>query len=146
MSKTQALFYEDLEVGTELPALTKTPTTAQLFMFSAVTRNGHRIHYDQEFAKRDGLPTVLVQGPLQGAQLAAFVTSWMGDGGFLKKFSYSSRGIAMPGQALTMKGRVLKKYEQDGNFAVDLEIWEENEAGDKLVPAEATVFLPSRNG
>jgi hydroxyacyl-ACP dehydratase HTD2-like protein with hotdog domain len=144
MTTPQTRYYEDVSEGIELPPVTKTVTTTQMFLFSAITRNPHRIHYDERFAHGEGLPTVLVHGPLQGAQLSAYVSDWMGPGGFLKKFSYSNRGMALPGQALTLRGKVTRKYRMDDRAAVDLELWEENAAGDLLVPASATVLLPSR--
>ena len=145
MNTPQACYYEDVCEGMELAPATKTVTRTQMFLYSAVTRNPHRIHYDENFAHGEGLPTVLVQGPLQGAQLSAYVTDWMGPAGFLKKFAYSNRGMALAGQSLTLRGKVVRKYHQDGRPAVDLEVWEENTAGDLLVPATATVLLPSRS-
>ncbi|MBT4521144.1 MAG: acyl dehydratase [Halieaceae bacterium] len=144
MSKNIQRFIEDIEVGMELEPTFNTPTTTQLFNYSAVSRNGHRIHYEEKFAHGDRLPAVLVQGPLQGAQLSAYICDWMGDAGFVKKYGFSCRGIAMPGETLTIKGRVKRTFEEDGNHAVELEVWEENGEGEKLVPATATVYLPSR--
>jgi hydroxyacyl-ACP dehydratase HTD2-like protein with hotdog domain len=138
-------YFEDVHEGMELPAMTKAVGTMQMFLYSAVTRNAHRIHYDEKYAQTERLPTILVHGPLQGAQLSAFVTAWMGAGGFLKKFSYSNRGMAFPGEPLTFKGRVVKKHRLDGRPAVDLEVWEESAKGERLVPATATVLLPSRD-
>lgn len=137
-------YFEDVQEGMELPALTRAVGTTQMFLYSAVTRNAHRIHYDEKYAQSERLPTILVHGPLQGAQLSAFVTAWMGAGGFLKKFAYSNRGMAFPGEPLTLKGRVLRKHQLDGRAAVDLEVWEENAKGERLVPASATVLLPQR--
>ncbi|MBP9035888.1 MAG: hypothetical protein KBG29_18490 [Pseudomonadales bacterium] len=137
-------YFEDVEEGMELAPLTRTVSTTQMFLYSAVTRNAHRIHYEERFAQSEGLPRVLVQGPLQGAQLSAYVTDWMGALGFLRKFSYSNRGMALPGQALTLRGKVVRKHRLDARPAVDLEVWEENADGQLLVPAQATVLLPSR--
>ncbi|MBK7250829.1 MAG: acyl dehydratase [Gammaproteobacteria bacterium] len=137
-------YYEDVTEGMELPTATRSVGTTQMFLYSAVTRNAHRIHYDEKYAQTERLPTILVHGPLQGAQLSAFVTAWMGPKGFLKKFAYSNRGMAFPGEPLTLKGRVLKKHSMDGRPAVDLEVWEENAKGERLVPASATVLLPAR--
>ncbi|HSS68865.1 MAG TPA: hypothetical protein VLK34_09965, partial [Nocardioidaceae bacterium] len=37
----------------------------QVFRFSALTRNAHRIHYDADYARADeGYPGLVVQGPL----------------------------------------------------------------------------------
>ncbi|MFD4972430.1 hypothetical protein [Streptomyces sp. NPDC058424] len=55
-------------VGDALPGFRITPTTAQLFCFSAVTWNPHRIHYDAPYARDvEGHDGVLVHGPLLGA-------------------------------------------------------------------------------
>ncbi|HEY9281134.1 MAG TPA: MaoC family dehydratase N-terminal domain-containing protein [Eoetvoesiella sp.] len=41
------------------------PTTAMLFRYSAVTFNGHRIHYDEPYAtKVEGYPGLVVHGPM----------------------------------------------------------------------------------
>lgn len=41
------------------------PTTVTLFQFSALTYNGHRIHYDHPYVtKQEGYPGLLVHGPL----------------------------------------------------------------------------------
>lgn len=42
-----------------------------LFRFSALTYNGHRIHYDREFATQtEGYPGLVVHGPLQALAMA----------------------------------------------------------------------------
>jgi 3-methylfumaryl-CoA hydratase len=48
------------------------PTTTLLFRFSAVTFNGHRIHYDREYATQvEHYPDLVVHGPLTAMLLAA---------------------------------------------------------------------------
>jgi len=53
--------------GTAAAAWTEAflPTTVTLFQFSALTYNGHRIHYDHPYVtEREGYPGLLVHGPL----------------------------------------------------------------------------------
>jgi 3-methylfumaryl-CoA hydratase len=51
------------------------PSPTMLFRYSALTFNGHRIHYDVPYATRvEGYPGLVVHGPLQATllfQLAA---------------------------------------------------------------------------
>lgn len=56
--------------GTEI-----TPTPVLLFRYSAVTFNGHRIHYDLDYVtKQEGYPGLVVHGPLIATlMLQAFV-------------------------------------------------------------------------
>lgn len=48
------------------------PGTVELFRFSAATFNSHRIHYDAAYAREEGYPALVVQGPLVAARLARF--------------------------------------------------------------------------
>lgn len=137
-------FFEDVSVGAELPPLAKVPTTVQLFRYSAVTWNAHRIHYEQAYAESEGHPGVLVQAHLHGAFLLQAIMGWMGPRGRLVSFGWSNRGRAIPGDTLTCTGRVTARREQDGRKVVDLELEERNQRGELCAPAKATVALPTR--
>ncbi len=137
-------FFEDVAVGTELPALVKVPTTVQLFRYSAVTWNAHRIHYEKEYAIREGHPDVLVQAHLHGAFLAQMIGDWMGPHGRLISFGWSNRGRAIPGDTLTCTGRVVGQRTEGNQHLVDLEVVETNQRGETCAPGKATVALPAR--
>jgi len=134
-------FADDVRPGEELAPLVKNASRAQLFLFSAATNNPHRIHYDREYAATEGHPDVLVHGPLQEAWLHQFVADWAGPRGRVVALTSQNRGRAFPERDLTFKGRV-KTVEVDGT--VELEVWEENDAGDVLMPGSARVQLPRR--
>ncbi len=127
-----------------MPALTVTADERQLFFFSAATYNGHRIHYDKDWARSvEGYDDVIVQGPLQAALLARAVTDWIGGRGRLVEYSVQNRAIALAGEQLTFGGSVTGKRLVDNIGLVDLEI-----AGRRddtvLMPGTATVALPLR--
>lgn len=138
------LFFEDVAVGTELRPLAKVPTTVQLFRYSAVTWNAHRIYYEKEYAIQEGHPDVLVQAHLHGAFLAQMIGDWMGPRGRLVSFGWSNRGRAIPGDTLTCTGRVVGKRTEGSRHLVDLEVVETNQRGETCAPGKATVALPSR--
>ena len=53
--------------------ITVTPAATLLFRYSALTFNGHRIHYDSPYAREvEGYPGLVVHGPLQATLLAQF--------------------------------------------------------------------------
>jgi hydroxyacyl-ACP dehydratase HTD2-like protein with hotdog domain len=137
-------FYDDVHAGDTLPTLTITPDERQLFFFSAATYNGHRIHYDTDWARTvEGYDDVIVQGPLQAALLARAVTDWIGGLGRLVEYSVQNRAVALVGQELTFGGTVTGKRLSDNIGLVDLDI-----AGRRdetvLMPGTATVALPLR--
>jgi hydroxyacyl-ACP dehydratase HTD2-like protein with hotdog domain len=141
----EQVFYDDVGVGEQIPTLTVTVDETQLFFFSAATYNGHRIHYDKEWACTvEGYDGVLVQGPLQAALLARAIGDWIGGRGRLVSFAVQNRAIAYPGQQLTFGGTVAgKRLTENGAGVVDLDI-----AGRRddtvLMPGTATVELPRR--
>ncbi|WP_006245966.1 MaoC/PaaZ C-terminal domain-containing protein [Mycolicibacterium tusciae] len=134
-------FYEDIHKGDVIGVLSVTVDETQMFFFSAATYNGHRIHYDKDWARdSEGYDNVLVQGPLQAALLSRALTDWIGGAGRLVAFSVQNRAIAYPGQQLTFGGVVTGKR-ADG--LVDLDIYCKR-GDDVLMPGTATVALPSR--
>jgi hydroxyacyl-ACP dehydratase HTD2-like protein with hotdog domain len=141
----QQVFYEDVTVGFRMPTLTVTVDETQLFFFSAATYNGHRIHYDKEWARTvEGYDDVLVQGPLQAALLARAIGDWIGGRGRLVSFSVQNRAVAYPGQPLSFGGEVTgKRLAGNGAGLLDLEIAGRRDAT-VLMPGTATVELPRR--
>ena len=56
-----------------------TPTPTILFRFSAITFNGHRIHYDAPYARDvEGYGGLVVHGPLQATLMAHMATDLAG--------------------------------------------------------------------
>jgi hydroxyacyl-ACP dehydratase HTD2-like protein with hotdog domain len=141
----EPLFFEDVAVGQEIPVTVESVSEVQMFLFSAATYNAHRIHYDLPYAtKVEGLPGLLVHGPLQAALLAKRITDWMGPAGQLRRIQIQNRGSAFPHEKLFFGGKVTAKREVDGEGWVECEIFERNERGDVLMPGTATVQLPRR--
>jgi 3-methylfumaryl-CoA hydratase len=70
-----------------------TPDTVLLFRYSALTANGHRIHYDQEYARgEENYPDLVVHGPLTATLLQAFALKHAGKP--LRTFEF--RGMSPP--------------------------------------------------
>ncbi len=143
---TTQLCYDDVAPGDDIPPLIVTVNQTQMFFFSAATYNGHRIHYDKDWATAvEGYDDVLVQGPLQSALLARALTDWIGGRGRLVRFSVQNRAVAYPGEELTFGGVVTAKRVDDGVGLVDVDI--AGRRGDTvLMPGTATVSLPTRAG
>jgi hydroxyacyl-ACP dehydratase HTD2-like protein with hotdog domain len=141
---SQQVFYEDVQTGEPLPTLTVTVDERQLFFFSAATYNGHRIHYDKDWARTvEGYDDVIVQGPLQAALLARAITDWIGGRGRLVEYAVQNRAIAFAGEELSFTGVVTGKRLADNTGLVDLDI--AGRRGDAvLMPGTATVALPRR--
>lgn len=138
------LFYEDVDVGTEIIPLRKHPTTRQLVQWAGASEDFYEIHYDKDFAQKSGLRDVIVHGRLKAAFLGQLMTDWAGEDGRLKKLTCSYRAMDFPNEDLMCKGGVIQKYVKDGEHCIECEIWTENPKGERTTPGTAVVALPSR--
>lgn len=141
---SEQVYFEDVHEGTELPILHKDPTTQQLVMYAGASGDFYQIHYDQEFARANGLPNVILHGALKNAFLGQLVTNWIGEYGTLKKLAVQYRGMDVPGTPVLCKGVVTKASLDDGEGVVECDIWLENSEGEKTTLGSTVVSLPLR--
>ena len=138
------LYWEEIEEGMELPPLQKQPTAQQLVKYAGASGDFYQIHYDTAFAQSTGLPGVIIHGALKSAFLGQLMTDWIGEHGTLKRLSCQYRGMDVPGDTLTCRGTVVRKYREGGEYLVECEIWLESGGGERTTPGTATVALPSK--
>jgi 3-methylfumaryl-CoA hydratase len=82
------------------------PTTTMLFRYSALTFNGHRIHYDDAYAREvEGYPGLVVHGPLVATLLADLVARAHGPEP-LAGFEFRAQSPAIVGRPLTLHGTI----------------------------------------
>jgi 3-methylfumaryl-CoA hydratase len=82
-----------------------TPDPVLLFRYSALTGNGHRIHYDADYARgEEGYPGLVVHGPLQATLLAATMLA-AAPGRRLARFAFRGVRPAFAGSALSVLAR-----------------------------------------
>ena len=140
----EQLFFEDVNVDNEIPGSVDRVELLQLIRYSAATWNSFLLHIDKEFARKQGFRDANIPASLYGAFLARMMTNWIGDQGRLKKLSYRVTVMGFPGDTLICKGKVVKKYQEADENLVDCDICVENQDRIKVVPASATVSLPSK--
>ncbi|MCS6921784.1 MAG: MaoC family dehydratase N-terminal domain-containing protein [Elioraea sp.] len=80
------------------------PDPVLLFRYSALTGNGHRIHYDADYVREvEGYPGLVVHGPLQATWLAS-VASRLRPQRRLTRFSFRALRPAFVGERLRLVG------------------------------------------
>jgi 3-methylfumaryl-CoA hydratase len=86
------------------------PTTVELFRFSAVTFNAHRIHYDQSYARDIELyPDLIVHGPFAAIKLC--LLAGQGEERYMRSFSFSAQAPLFVSQPVR-----LRKEEVDDGY------------------------------
>ncbi|WP_341990119.1 MaoC family dehydratase N-terminal domain-containing protein [Azorhizobium sp. AG788] len=98
-----------------------------LFRYSAITFNGHRIHYDRTYCiEEEGYPGLIVHGPLQATLLAEFAGRLLGRSP--KTFAFRSVRPIFDGPPLT-----LNAVKTDAG----LDLWTADHEGRPCMLAEA---------
>jgi len=96
------------------------PDPVMLFRYSALTGNGHRIHYDHPYVTGvEGYPGLVVHGPLQATLMAAHALA-QAPGRRLLRFAFRGRRPAFDGRRLRLLARgegdrlALETRDEDG--------------------------------
>ncbi|MFJ3314863.1 MaoC family dehydratase N-terminal domain-containing protein [Herbaspirillum huttiense] len=106
------------------------PDPVLLFRYSALTFNGHRIHYDRSYVtEAEGYPGLIVHGPLIATLLADLVAREMPQA-VMREFNFRSVGTLFDTEPFTLCG----KPAADGKSVA---LWAQNERGELAMQAEA---------
>jgi acyl dehydratase len=146
--KYAKVYFEDVEIGGEMPTLVKGPIEQiQLTRYAGASGDFNPIHQDAAFAKAAGMGDVFGHGMLSMGFVAQSVTDWMG-AGTVARFGVRFAGLVRLGDIITCRGKIVAKRAPKepgrGPGQVDIELWAENQKGEKVVTGRATASLISR--
>ena len=105
-----------------------------------------RVHWEEEFALEVGAPGAYDYGPERCSWLTHHLTNWMGDDGFLRNARPARSAATIPtGDILFIKGKVKRKYVEDGRHLVEIEQEARNQDDELSILGTGIVELPSRS-
>lgn len=119
MDDKQVLNYQEIQIGEELET-----------------------HYDDEYAKKVGLPAPIATGMMSAAYLSQMLTEYFGldwiKGG---KLSFTFIRPVYTGDTLTCRGLVKERTSEGSKADLTLEVWCENQDGEKVTVGEAALSI-----
>jgi acyl dehydratase len=134
--------WDDLAEGTKGESRTFGPLTRTDFVrYQGASGDFNPIHHDEEFARSAGFPTVFSVGMLQAGILATYATDWLGAEN-VRRFAVQFREQVWPGDKLVCSGQVVRRYEEDAERRVDLELTCDREGGGTAIRSTATFVVP----
>ncbi len=128
---------EAVAVGQELPSLDKELSQRRIDVYSGVKPRS--IHTDESWAHAKGFRTTLAQGMMSTAYASGMMTRFLG-AGFLKGGTLSMSFIkpVYAGDRLTVHGRVTATRPEGAGTRVDVEVWCQNQHGEKTAVGTAS--------
>jgi acyl dehydratase len=126
-----------ISIGQPLPQLVKEIPQRKIDAYSGVRPN--YIHSDEAFARKRGFSAPLAQAMMSTAYVSEMMTRFVG-AGFVKGGTLSMAFVkpVLAGDRLTVHGVVKERRPDAGRTRVVVEVWCENQHGDKTAVGTAS--------
>lgn len=129
------------QIGDTLPPLTLAAINrTTLALFAGASGDHNAIHIDTDYARKAGSPDVFAHGMLSMAYLGRLLTQWV-DQRKLRQFGVRFTGITHLGHIVTCTGKVIDKFESEGERRLKVEIQTSNQYGDVRIVGDAVIAL-----
>lgn len=138
---TTSLRWPDVHEGDALTVVTFPLGMRNMIIDAAGTRDLNPIHHDREFAQRNNARDIFVNTMFYDALFGRIVTDWAGPDAMLRRLKFTMRAPNYVGDTITSRGWVTRRYEQDGERLVDVEVHLDNQDVQSATVAEMTVEL-----
>jgi acyl dehydratase len=145
MAERKTLYFEDVTEGDDIPAfVVENLTRTDLVRYAGASGDFNPMHHDQTFAEKAGLPTVFSHGMLNAGFVGKCVTDYVGRAA-LRKFKVRFATRVWPGDTISCKGTVTKKYEANGKRIIEGDVVAMNQKGEAAITGSFTAELPARD-
>ena len=138
------VYFEDIQVGDELPGFVRQTDLMNWNRFAAVNDEFVYLHMDDEAGINSGNEQgAFGMGNLRWAYLHNMLRDWMGDEAEVREMNVQYRAINQKQDTITCTGKVAEKIQKDGSNLVKIEINVINQLGKGTTPGFAVVALPT---
>jgi acyl dehydratase len=139
------VYFEDVEVGAELPPWSRKTDFMNWNRYAAVNDEFVPFHMDDEAGRRAGNKEgAFGMGNLRYAYLVNALRDWIGDEAEIREIGCQYRAINQKDDVLTVTGKVEAKETVDGERRLRLSINVVNQQGEATCPGHAVVAVPGR--
>jgi len=135
----------EVTVGDTGPEIVERIDRELIVRYAGASGGFNRVHYDDQFAREAGYPTVIAHGMQIAGFLSHMVTDWFGLGN-VRRFQTRSETPVFPGDTITTQGEVTEKRLTDGWAIVVADIAAIDQDGDAIASGEVVVELPVDGG
>lgn len=131
-----------IKVGDELPVHESAPISRHtLALYCGASGDHNPMHVDIDFAKKFGTQDVFAHGMLSMSFLAQLLTKWVPQKD-IRHWAVRFTSITPVHAKVICTGKVVEKYEADGEKRVKLEINARTDGGIHTLAGDAIIALP----
>ena len=148
-----AVNFDAIKIGDAIPNYTSGPITRTHFVrYAGASGDFNPLHHDETFAKMIGLDSVIAHGMLIMGIAGEAMTAWV-ENKYLRKMSVRFLSVTEPVDwnnventtdraTITVSGKVVKKYEENGEKRIHCSIVAKDALGSKKLDGFFIVALP----
>lgn len=134
--------YDTIKVGDELPEHASAAISRHtLALYCGASGDHNPMHVDIDFAKKFGMPDVFAHGMLSMAFLAQLLTKWVPQER-IRHWGVRFTAITPVHARVICTGKVVEKFEKDGEKCLRLEINAKTDGGLHTLAGDAIIALP----
>jgi acyl dehydratase len=138
-------YWEDVNEGDAIPPVVYHMTVFRLVVEAGANRDFNQIHHNTPATQASGAPDMYANNVFIQAMWERAVREYIGLAGRFKKTGpFRMRIFNTVGESVVTKGTVKRKWTEQGEHLVELEIWSEHSRGTSVGPGPVVVTLPSR--
>lgn len=138
--------WEDVTPGEELAPLAFPLTVYRLVMAAGANRDFNPIHHNAELARATGAPDIYANTLLLQGMWERTVRQYIGLAGVVRRQSgFRMRIFNTPGDTVTVRAHVVRKWMEGKEGLIEIEIRSENSLGISVGPGQIVARLPLRS-
>lgn len=142
---TKQLYWEDVQVGDAVPSLSFPLSYHRMIVQAAANKDFSPIHINTEVARQQGAPEIYANNVFHQSMWERTVREYIGLGGTVKKMGpFRMKVFCTVGETVTVKGQVIKVWEEAGCGLVEIGLVSSTSRGD-AVTGGMTVALPRKS-
>jgi len=137
-------FFDDVNVGDEIPTLVKPPVThLQLVRYAGASGDFNPLHTDPKVGEAIGTGGIIAHGMLIMGFLGQFLSDYVGPAA-IRKFNVRFKGMTHLDDVITCTGKITEKTEVDGEGRISGRIQAADQNGDVKVAGSFIAVLPRK--
>jgi acyl dehydratase len=138
------LYFEDVQVGDEIPRLVKEPMThLRLVRYAGASGDFNPLHTDPKIGEAIGVGGIIAHGMLIMGFVGQMLSDYVGPTA-LRKFNVRFKGMTRLGDVITCTGTISHKFEADGEARIKGKVQAADQNGDVKVTGTFEAALPHR--
>ena len=129
----KVLYFEEIREGDETPPVVVTNVTrTHIVRYAGASGDFNPIHHDELYAIRAGNDRLFAMGMMTAGFLSHMITDWVGDGK-LRRYKIRFGRQVWPGDTVTCKGRIARKYTEGGRNYLEADVLAENQRAERVI-------------